>query len=85
MAPSLLGEMCRRDRRKAKKFSKKVVIGIKEHPGRIRGLGRGVDFKIYFRHSQSSIEKMSKRLFLLSWEKREKWDRFLEEERERLW
>ena len=37
------------------------AIGMEEHPGRVCGLGRGIDFKAYFGRCQSSTEKMSKR------------------------
>ena len=66
------------------------AIGTEEHPGRVRGLGRGIGFKAYFGRCQSSTEKMSKKeveeiVAVKLGEQRDKlWERFLEEEREKL-
>ena len=65
------------------------AIGTDEHPGRVRGLGRGIGFKAYFGRCQSSTEKMSKKeveeiVAVELGKEREKCDRLLEEEGERL-
>lgn len=62
------------------------TIETEEYPGRVRGVGRDIDFKAYFGPSKSSREKTRKReikdIIIVELEKeREKQDRKLEEER----